>query len=171
MKDKGWTIDGFGVDKEKITDEQTVDKERENGSSPHRWSLHHPLSLSPPVSVWQRTVSWAERRPIRRKRPRVEEEGENLPPPPPAAPLAPRMLCNCCKQPDRVTERLTHIWTSILLGTLTVILHSLAPPPPPRLGPAASPGVGRIYTLLPSIPLSGSITSNLCGFVGHRRWI
>lgn len=34
-----------------------------------------------------------------------EEEGKVAPPPP----LVPRMLCNCCKQTDRVMEGLTHI--------------------------------------------------------------
>lgn len=92
-----------------MTDEQIVDKERENGSSPHRWSLHHPPSLS--VSAWQRAVSWASRQPITEQRLRArgieEEEEGGLPPPPP--PPAPTMLCCCgCKQTDRVTERLTH---------------------------------------------------------------
>lgn len=50
-----------------------------------------------------------------------EEKGDSLPPPP----LAPTMLCNCCKQTDRVTEGLTHVWTSVLLRTLAVILHCL----------------------------------------------
>lgn len=179
MKNKGWTIDGFGVDKEKITDGQTVDKERENGSSPHRWSLHHPLSLSPSVSVWQRTVSWAEQRPIRRQRPRVEgseeeeEEGENLPPPPPAAPLAPRMLCNCCKQTDRVTERLTHIWASILLGTLTVILHPLAPLPTHDRD--LQPHQGRVgatpFSVGVFLPAQHHFSQTCAFFLGYRLWI
>lgn len=104
--DKGWTIDEFGTDKEKITEKQTVDKERENGSSPHRWSLHHPLSLSPSVSVSDRGQSAGQSSGQSGERDREQRGwgGGGRGSPPPHSPLVPRMLCNCCKQAGRVSD-------------------------------------------------------------------
>ena len=123
-----------------------MNKERENGSSPHRWSLHHPLPLSPSVSVWQRVVSWAEQRPIRRERQRAKENEEGE-----AVPLLLLLLPECfATAASRLTGLSRESHTFGLLSFWGPLLSFSGN----QRGSAASHThtVGVIYTLLGPVP-------------------